>query len=50
MAIVMIALIMIITQAAQAQYESLMTNTFGLIIAKSSNGCEHKGFEWEFRS
>ena len=50
MAIVMIALMMIITQAAQAQCESLIINTFGLIIPNPQMAVNIiKGFEWEFK-
>ena len=36
-------------QAAQAQYESLIINTCGLILRNPQDGREHKGFVWKFR-
>ena len=37
------------SQTAQAQYESLVINTCGLISQNPQNGHEYKGFVWEFR-
>ena len=36
-------------QAAQAQYESLIINTCGLILRNPQDVREHKGFVWKFR-
>ena len=37
------------SQTAQAQYESLVINTCGLISQNPQNGHEYKEFVWEFR-